>query len=99
MIWREYPAIQAPQGSEKVTFNILVETRTTELTSTRNPQDFAENQDIAKFGGNVAGDARKAIEKESDCLVITSENDAYLNTVVITMIEIVTETTETDDIE
>lgn len=75
-IWREYPAIQASQGSEKVTFNMLVETTTTELTSTRNPQGFAENQDNAKFGGNVADDTRKAIEKESGRPVITSENAA-----------------------
>ena len=78
----------------ELTLNMLAEATTTELTKTRNPQGFEENQDIAKRGGRVAGDARKAIEKESGRPVVTSENAAQLNTAVVTMIEDVAEATD-----
>ncbi len=71
----------------ELTLNMLAEATTTELTKTRNPQGLAENQDVARRGGRVAGDARKAIEKESSRPVITSENAVQINTVVATMIE------------
>ena len=83
----------------ELTLNMLAEATTTELTKTRNPQGLAENQDVAKRGGRVAGDARKAIEKESGRPVITSENAAQLNTVVTAMIEDVAEATEKDSKE
>ena len=81
----------------ELTLNMLAEATTTELTKTRNPQGFAENQDVARRGGKVAGDARKAIEAESGRPVITSENAARLNAVVVTMIEDVAESTLEDD--
>ena len=83
----------------ELTLNMLAEATTTELTKTRNPQGLAENQDVARRGGRVAGDARKAIEKESGRPVITSENAAQLNTVVTAMIEDVAEATEKDSKE
>lgn len=81
----------------ELTLNMLAEATTTELTKTRNPQGLAENQDVARRGGRVAGDARKTIEKESGRPVITSENAAQLNTVVVTMIEDVAESTSEDN--
>lgn len=83
----------------ELTLNMLAEATTTELAKTRNPQGLAENQDVARRGGRVAGDARKAIEKESGRPVITAENAAQLNTVVTAMIEDVAEATEKDDKE
>ena len=81
----------------ELTLNMLAEATTTELAKTRNPQGLAENQDVARRGGRVAGDARKAIEKESGRPVIISENAAQLNTVVATMIEDVAESTSEDN--
>ena len=83
----------------ELTLNMLAEATTTELTKTRNPQGLAENRDVARRGGRVAGDARKAIEKESGRPVITSENAVQLNTMVATMIEDVAEATEKDSKE
>ena len=83
----------------ELTLNMLAEATTTELTKTKDPQGFAENQDVARRGGKVAGDARKAIEKESGRPVITSENAAQLNTVVVTMIEDVAAAIEKDNNE
>ena len=81
----------------ELTLNMLAEATTTELAKTRNPQGLAENQDVARRGGRVAGDARKAIEKESGRPVITADNAAQLNTVVATMIEDVAESTSEDN--
>ena len=81
----------------ELTLNMLAEATTTELTKTRNPQGFAENQDVARRGGKVAGDARKAIEAESGRPVITTENAAQLNAVVTEMIEDVAESTSEDN--
>lgn len=81
----------------ELTLNMLAEATTTELTKTRNPQGLAENQDVARRGGRVAGDARKAIEKESGRPVITADNAAQLNTVVARMIEDVAESTSEDN--
>lgn len=55
-------------------FNMLGEAATTEITRNRNAQGFIENQDTARRGGKIAGDARKKLEKESGRKVITSEN-------------------------
>lgn len=81
----------------ELTLNMLAEATTTELTKTRNPQGLDENQDVARRGGRVAGDARKAIEKESGRPVITADNAAKLNTVVVTMIEDVAEQRKEDE--
>ena len=45
------------------------------------------NRAVAKRGGKVAGDARKAIEKGTGKSVITSQNAVQLNQVVTQMIE------------
>ena len=59
----------------------------TELTKVENPQGLQENIKIAKSGGEVAGDARKAIESRTGRPVITSQNAKQLNAVVTDLIE------------
>ena len=76
----------------ELVLNMLAEATTTELAKGHDAQGFAENQAIAKRGGKVAGDARKAIEADTGKPVITSKNAAQLNQVVTSMIEgVVTE--------
>ncbi len=79
----------------ELVLNMLAEATTTELAKGHDAQGFAENQAIAKRGGKVAGDARKAIEADTGKPVITSKNAAQLNQVVTDMIEGVA--TEQDD--
>ena len=55
-------------------FNMLGEAATTEITRNRNAQGFFENQDTARRGGKIAGDARRKLELESGRKVVTSEN-------------------------
>ena len=71
----------------ELVLNMLAEATTTELSKTTNPQTFKENVEIAKQGGNVAGNARKEIEEKSGRPVITSKNATELNRVVVDLFE------------
>lgn len=71
----------------ELVLNMLAEATTTELSKTTNPQNFEDNINVAKKGGGIAGDARKAIEESSGRPVITSKNAAELNDVVTNLIE------------
>jgi len=58
----------------ELVLNMLAEATTTELAKAHNAQGLSENQQVAKRGGKVAGDARKAIEADTGKPVITSQN-------------------------
>ncbi len=47
----------------ELAFNLLAEVSTTELSKNANPKGFSQSKEIAKTGGNIAGNARKEIEK------------------------------------
>ena len=66
----------------ELALNMLAEATTTELTKSENPHGLVENQQVAKKGGRVAGNARKEIEKETGKPVITSQNAKQLNGIV-----------------
>lgn len=71
----------------ELVLNMLAEATTTELSKTHEPQGLAENQSIARQGGQIAGNARKEIEENTGRPVITSKNAAELNTVVTKLLE------------
>ncbi len=54
---------------------------------------------MARAGGKVAGDARKAIESQTGVPVITSKNAAQLNQVVTDLLEGATAQSEKQDKE
>ena len=66
----------------ELALNMLAEATTTELTKSENPHGLVENQQVARKGGRVAGNARKEIEKETGKPVITSQNAKQLNGIV-----------------
>ena len=75
--------------------NMLAESTTTEISKERQPTSFGESVEIAKAGGEAAGEARAAVERRTGKSVITSRNAAQLNTVVTNMIEsVASDTTE-----
>ncbi len=55
-------------------FSMLGEASTTEIVKTKNPKGFVQNKIVAKKGGKIAGDARKALEIQSGIKVVTSKN-------------------------
>lgn len=55
-------------------FTMLGEASTTEIAKNKNAQGFKENHNAAKAGGNVAGNARKELEKKSGKKIVSNEN-------------------------
>lgn len=83
----------------EIVLNMLAEATTTELSKAHRPEGFSESQKIARRGGNYAGQVRQDIEKDTGRPVITSQNAAQLNAVVVDMIESVAETEKPDNDE
>lgn len=83
----------------ELVLNMLAEATTTEISKQKSPETFSENIDVARAGGKVAGDARKAIESQTGVPVITSKNAAQLNQVVTDLLEGATAQSEKQDKE
>ena len=75
----------------ELVLNMLAEATTTEISKQKAPEGLHENVEVARSGGKVAGDARKAIERQTGVPVITSKSAAQLNQVVSNLIEATTE--------
>ena len=71
----------------ELVLNMLAEATTTEISKPKAPATLSENIDVARAGGKVAGDARKAIEMQTGVPVITSKNAAQLSEVVTNLLE------------
>ena len=71
----------------ELVLNMLAEATTTEISKQKAPTTLSENIDVARAGGKVAGDARKAIETQTGVPVITSRNAAQLSEVVTNLLE------------
>lgn len=71
----------------ELVLNMLAEATTTEISKQKAPEGLRENVEVARSGGKVAGDARKAIEQQTGVPVITSKNAAQINQVVTNLIE------------
>ena len=71
----------------ELVLNMLAEATTTEISKQKVPATLSENIDVARAGGKVAGDARKAIETQTGVPVITSKNAAQLSEVVTNLLE------------
>ena len=81
----------------ELVLNMLAEATTTEISKQKAPGTFSENIDVARAGGKVAGDARKAIESQTGVPVITAKNAAQLNQVVTDLLEGATTSPEKQD--
>ena len=57
----------------ELTLNQLAEATTTEISKEQKPQTFNENRAVDRSGGEVAGNARRDIEKRTGKPVITSK--------------------------
>ena len=71
----------------ELVLTMLGETSTKDISKAVKPENFTENQEVAHRGGMVASVARQALEAETGQPVITSQNAAQLNAVVVDMIE------------
>jgi len=75
----------------ELVLNMLAEATTTEISRQKAPEGLRENVEVARSGGKVAGDARKAIERQTGVPVIASKSAAQLNQVVTNLIEATSE--------
>ena len=82
-------------STTELVLNMLAETATRELSEAEKPNGLNQNISVAKKGGKIAGDARKAIEKETGKPVITNKTAGQLNHTVVQMIETSVEVSET----
>lgn len=80
----------------EIVLNMLAETSTTDISKETKPQNFEENKEVARQGGEVSGIARQALEKRTGKSVISAQNAVQLNTVIVEMIESVAEGKQTE---
>ncbi len=83
----------------EIVLNMLAEATTTELSKAHQPDGFSESQQIAQRGGSYAGQVRQDIERDTGRPVITSQNAAQLNAVVVDVIEGVAKAEKSDNDE
>ncbi|NCA76702.1 MAG: hypothetical protein EOM90_10225 [Alphaproteobacteria bacterium] len=58
----------------ELVLNMLAEATTTEISKENNPDGFEESREIAKQGGKIAGDTRKAIEAKTGRKIVSRQN-------------------------
>lgn len=71
----------------ELVLTMLAEATTTEISRKEEPEGFAENLEVARSGGEIAGDTRQAIERRTGKPVVSTQNAAQLNGIVTGMIE------------
>lgn len=58
----------------ELVLNMLAEVTTTEISQVENPNGFEESRDVAKRGGNIAGNTRREIEETTGKKVVSKAN-------------------------
>ena len=71
----------------ELVLNMLAEATTTELSKGHQPDGLTESQEMARRGGTIAGNTRKAIEQDTGKPVITAQNALEMNRVLPDMID------------
>ena len=71
----------------ELVLTMLSEATATEISKKEQPEGFVENLEVARSGGEIAGDTRKAIERRTGKPVVSTQNAAQLNGVVTELIE------------
>jgi hypothetical protein len=64
----------------ELVLNMLAEATTSEISKEKKPKNFDENKVIAKQGGTIAGNTRKAIEAKTGKKVVSNQNAKKLVT-------------------
>lgn len=58
----------------ELVLNMLAEATTTEISKEKKPKTFTQNKSIAKQGGTIAGNTRKAIEEKTGKKIVSKIN-------------------------
>lgn len=62
----------------ELVLNMLAEATTTEISKERNPKNFDDSRTVAREGGTIAGNTRKAIEAKTGKRIVSSLNAKQL---------------------
>jgi len=62
----------------ELVLNMLAEATTTEISKEKKPDTFDKNKEVAKEGGTIAGNTRKAIEAKTGKQIVSSQNAKQL---------------------
>ena len=62
----------------ELVLNMLAEATTTEISKETNPETFSDNLKIAEKGGEIAGNTRKEIEKQTGKKIVSKINAKIL---------------------
>lgn len=71
----------------ELVLTMLAEASTRDISKASRPEGFSGSMEVARQGGEVAGVARKALEERTGAPVITAQNAAQMNALVVGMIE------------
>ena len=71
----------------EIVLNMLAETSATDISKEEQPHTFEANREVARMGGEVAGIARRELEKRTGRPVITSQNAADLHPLLTDILE------------
>ena len=58
----------------ELVINMLGELATTEISKSKNPNGFEESRDVAKRGGDIAGNALRELETNTGRKVLSKRN-------------------------
>ena len=67
----------------ELVLNMLAEATTTEISKEKKPANFDDNKNIARQGGTISGNTRKAIEAKTGKKVVSSQNAKALKENII----------------
>lgn len=62
----------------ELVLNMLAEASTKEISKTKKPKSFEENKEVAKQGGTIAGNTRKAIEEKTGKKIVSKTTSKKL---------------------
>ena len=85
--WLKKENLRDHMSTTEIILNMLAETATKDISRQAQPKNFEENQQVARRGGRIAGNARRELEQETGQSVITSANAAQLNAVITALVE------------
>ena len=74
-------------STTEIVLNMLAEASTKDISQAEAPETFAENQQVARKGGEVAGIARQALEARTGRPVITPQNALDLHRLIEDVME------------
>mgnify|MGYP000877828513 CR=1 FL=1 len=82
--YKEYKGLKKEGLRDNMTnlelvLNMLAEATTTEISQERKPETYDESKVIAKQGGRIAGNTRKAIEEKSGRKIVSKLNAKHLS--------------------